>query len=584
VSSAGVNTCDNTQSPAVPEEAARRVRRHALALTGVLVVATAVLYLRATSYDFVNYDDTLYVTQNPHVQAGLTWDTVRWAFTTYSVGTWHPLTWLSHALDYQLFDLDATGPHAINLLLHVINAVLLFWMLSRATGFIGRSFMVAALFALHPINVESVVWIAERKNALSLLFFLLALGAYRWYVAKPKAGRYVTVAVLFALGLISKPQVITFPFVLLLWDYWPLGRYSPFAIRQKNAWVPQVWRFPDLGTRDPVSDTQVSNSARPSGKLRAGSGAGPRLAQMKGEPGAPAPARNRSNEWRWLLLEKLPLFALSGVSAAITMAAQRADGNKIFYPLSLRIEYALVSYAQYIAKAFWPARLSPFYPHPDYVSGWYAAAAALLLAVISLAVIAFRRSRPYLLVGWFFFLGTLVPMLGLEGVGYQGKQGIADRYAYLPFIGLFLMICWGVAEWAAGKRMARLVLRGVSIAALLALGILSYRQIGYWRDNITLWSHALSVTHDNFLAENNLGKALLQLGRVEEGVAHFYRAAAIYPDDPVSNFNIGIYEQAHGNYSAAIARYIKTLSITRDPELRAVTLKNLGAAYRKLGQ
>ena len=239
---------------------------------------------------------------------------------------------------------------------------------------------------------------------------------------------------------------------------------------------------------------------------------------------------------------------------------------------------------QYIGKALWPARLSPFYPHPDYVNLWQIVGAVLLLAAITLAVIAFRRSRPYLLVGWFFFLGTLIPMLGLEGVGYQGKQGIADRYAYLPFIGLFIMICWGIADWAERKRISRVVLRGVSIAVLLALSILSYRQIGYWRDNVTLWSHALEVTQDNFLAENNLGKALLQQGHVEQGVAHFYRAAAIYPDDPVSNFNIGIYEQKRGNYPAAIARYIKTLSITRDPELRAVALKNLATAYRQLGR
>ena len=549
----------------------------------LLVVITAALYGRVHQYEFVNYDDTLYVTQNTHVQAGLTWDTVRWAFTTYSVGTWHPVTWLSHALDCQLFDVDAAGPHDINLLLHAVNAVLLFWVLLRATGFIGRSFMVAAIFALHPINVESVVWIAERKNALSLLFFLLALGAYRWYVEKPKAGRYLTVALLFAIGLMSKPQVITFPFVLLLWDYWPLGRYSLFD------WVPQVWRFPDLGTGGTVADTKVSNTARLGAPNRPHSeqrnSEEPRLAQKMGEPGAPATALSTAPAtkfWR-LVWEKLPLFALAGVSAAITMAAQRADGNKITYPWSLRIEYAIVSYVQYIGKALWPARLSPFYPHPDYVKLWQIVGAVLLLAAISLAVIAFRRSRPYLLVGWFFFLGTLVPMLGLAGVGYQGKQGIADRYAYLPFIGLFIMISWGVAGWAERKRVSPVLLRGVSIVALLALTIVSYRQIGYWRDNVTLWSHALEVTDGNFLAENNLGKALLAQGNVAQGITHFYRAAAIYPDDPVSNFNIGIYEQARGNYPAAIARYIKTLSITRDPELRAVALKNLADAYRQLG-
>ncbi len=533
LSSADPNTCDTTQSSTAPKDT-RHARRYALALTALLVVATAALYLRVTSYDFVNYDDTLYVTQNTHVQQGLRWETVRWAFTTYSVGTWHPLTWLSHALDYQLFDLDATGPHAINLAVHVINAVLLFWILFRATSSIGRSFMVAALFALHPINVESVVWIAERKNSLSLLFFLLALGAYGWYATKPTIGRYLTVAGLFVLGLMSKPQVITFPFVLLLWDFWPLGR---------------------------IVDHE-----------------GPGSAQKTGEPGAPSRIANSKKR---LLLEKLPLFAMAGISAAITMAAQRADGNKMWYPLSLRVEYALVSYVQYIGKAFWPVRLSPFYPHPDSISGWYVAAAALFLAAITLAVIALRRSQPYLLVGWFFFLGTLVPMLGLEGVGYQGKQGIADRYAYLPFIGLFLMICFGVAAWAERKRISPVLLRGVSIAVLLAASIVSYRQIDYWRDNITLWSHAINVSEGNFLAENNLGKALLADGRTAEGIQHFYRAAEIYPDDPVSNFNIGIYEQKQGNYAAAITRFLKTLSVTRDPELRAAATKYLANAIRQ---
>src|SRR5579863_3190192 len=406
-------------------------------LSVLLAVLTVALYLPVERYDFVNYDDTIYVTQNAHVQEGLTPETLRWAFTTYAVGTWHPLTWISHALDCQLFGLDPAGPHAVNLLLHVVNAMLLFWILQRATGFTGRSFAVAVLFALHPINVESVVWIAERKNSLSLMFFLLALGAYQWYVegaqptpTHPKrwdewGTRYLLVVVLFALGLMAKPQVITFPFVLLLWDFWPLKRLalrsSPFAFRQKA---------PD----DISGEKRIANSEQ------------------------------RIRDWRFLLLEKLPLFALSAVSAAITMAAQRADGNKAWYPLSLRLEYAIVSYVQYIAKALWPARLSPFYPHPDHVSVWQVAGAALLLGAITLAVVRLRRSRPYLLVGWCFFLGTLVPMLGLEGVGYQGRQGIADRYAYLPFIGLFIMVCWGLAEWAERKRVSISFMRAITAA------------------------------------------------------------------------------------------------------------------------
>jgi len=512
-----------------PAPASPSPLRQNLAFSLILVLITSALYLRVNGLPFVNYDDPLYVTQNVVVQDGVTWNTLRWSFTTYRVGTWHPLTWMSHALDCQLFDLDPAGPHDVNALLHVLNVVLLFWVLQRATGFSGRSFMVAALFALHPVNVESVVWIAERKNSLSLLFFLLGLGAYRWYVANRKPGRYVAVALLFALGLMAKPQVITFPFVLLLWDYWPLRRMT-------------------------ISDNAASDDSR--------------LGRLK---------------FSQLVWEKLPLFALSGISAFLTMSAQRADGNKIPYPFGLRLEYALVSYVQYIGKALWPSRLSPFYPHPDFVRLWQAAAAFLFLALVTAATIALRRSRPYLVVGWLFFLGTLVPMLGFAGVGYQGKQGIADRYAYLPFIGLFIMTCWAIADWAEQKHLPTGVLRGVSTAILLVLGLVAYRQLGYWRNNVTLWSHALAVTDGNFLAENNLGKALLADGRTDEGIAHFYRAVAIYPDDPVGNLNIGIYEQRRGNFLAAIERYRKTISLTRDPELKAAAYTNMAACYRQLG-
>ncbi len=527
-------TKPDEQLQSQPAPASPSSLKQNLAFSLILVVITTALYLRVNGFPFVNYDDTIYVTQNTVVQDGVTWNTVRWSFTTYRVGTWHPLTWLSHALDCQLFDLDPAGPHDVNVLLHVLNVVLLFWVLQRATGLSGRSFMVAALFALHPINVESVVWIAERKNSLSMLFFLLALGAYRWYVADRKPGRYLAVAVLFALGLMAKPQVITFPFVLLLWDYWPLQRMT-------------------FGTNAPLA-----NGGRERGTQ----------IQMS---------------FSQLVWEKLPLFVLSGISAFLTMSAQRADGNKIAYPLGLRLEFALVSYVQYIGKALWPVRLSPFYPHPDFVPVWQAIAALLFLALVTVGTIVLRRSRPYLLVGWLFFLGTLVPMLGFAGVGYQGTQGIADRYAYLPFIGLFIMICWAVADWAQQEHLPTALLRAVSAAVLLALGLIAYRQLGYWRDNVTLWSHALAVTDGNFLAENNLGKALLADGRTEEGVAHFYKAVAIYPDDPVGNMNIGLYEQKRGSLFAAIERYKKTVSLTRDPELKAGAYSNMAACYRQLG-
>lgn len=536
-----------------PAPASASSLKQNLALSLILVLITSALYLRVNYFPFVNYDDTIYVTQNPMVQDGVTWNTIRWSFTTYRVGTWHPLTWMSHALDCQLFDLDPAGPHDVNALLHVFNVVLLFWVLVKATGYCGRSFMVAGLFALHPVNVESVVWIAERKNSLSMLFFLLALGAYRWYVAERKAGRYVAVVVLFALGLMAKPQIITFPFVLLLWDYWPLRRMAIGAQRSVLA-----KQFESRSSLDAASLHSASLGMTERG----------------------TPVQMSVSQLVW---EKLPLFALSGISAFLTMSAMRADGNKFSYPFGLRLEFALVSYVQYLGKALWPVRLSPFYPHPNFVPVWQAIAAFLFLALITASTVAFRRSRPYLLVGWLFFLGTLVPMLGFAGVGYQGKQGIADRYAYLPFIGLFIMICWAIAEWAEQKHLPTAVLCTVSAGLLLALGLVAYRQLGYWRDNVTLWSHALAVTQGNFLAENNLGKALLADGRADEGVAHFYKAVAIYPDDPVGNMNIGIYEQKRGNYFAAIEHYKKTVNLTRDPELKAGAYSNMAACYRQLG-
>ncbi|HEY5175025.1 MAG TPA: tetratricopeptide repeat protein [Terriglobales bacterium] len=499
----------------------------------LLLIATLALYYPVHGHPFINYDDSLYVTDNLQVQSGLNWDTVASAFTTFDVGTWHPLTWLSHALDCQLFQLNPAGHHDVNLLLHAINVVLLFWVLLRATGYASRSFMVAALFALHPINVESVAWIAERKNPLSMLFFLLALGAYRWYAREPRVGRYAAVAFLYALGLLAKPQVITFPFVLLLWDYWPSRRMFASAHASESGTAKQPVITP--------------------------------------------------RKLSWLVLEKVPLFLLSAASAFMTMKAQRVGSDKVWYPLSIRLENAIVSYAQYLRNAVWPSRLAVFYPHPgNSLSAWQVGAALLLLLAITALVIDRPRQR-YLAMGWLWFLGTMVPMIGLEGVGYQGMQGMADRYAYLPFIGLFIMICWGLSEWAEQRHIAIAWLAGLSFAVLLILAAVTHRQIGYWSDSATLWSRTLQVTNRNWLAENNLGKVLMKQGRVEEGMSHFLKATEIYPADPVSNMNIGTYEQQRGNLPEAIERYKKALSSSRDASLRFAALNNMGRAYQDLG-
>jgi tetratricopeptide (TPR) repeat protein len=487
----------------------------------LLVVATVVLYYPVDGHPFVNYDDNVYVIENAHVAAGLRWSTVRWAFSAFEQGNWHPLTWLSHAADCQMFGLNPAGHHDTNILLHALNVVLLFWVLQQATGYIGRSAMVAGLFALHPTNVETVAWISERKNLLSMTFFLLALGAYRLYVLKPEISRYAVVALLYAMGLMSKPQVITFPCVLLLWDYWPLRRM--FASDETGV---------------------------------------------------------RGKSFSWLVMEKLPLFALSAVSGVVTMKAQQAGHAMRIYPLSVRLENAIVAYASYVKKAFWPVDLAPMYPHPGDVlaKGTVFAALLFLLVVSSWAV--FERRHRYLAMGWLWFVGTLVPMIGLVQVG---NQAMADRYAYLSFIGLFIMVCWEVADWAQQRYVATAWLGGASIVVLLALAVVAHRQIEYWSDNITLWSHTLQVTKDNWLAEDNLGGALMEDGKLEKAIDHFRAAAAIYPQEPVSHLDIGFYEQQHKNWPQAIEEYYKVLELTPSPKLRSEVYNNLAIINRDLG-
>ncbi|HKD74498.1 MAG TPA: hypothetical protein VKB76_03350, partial [Ktedonobacterales bacterium] len=415
---------------------------------------TVALYYPVSSHPFLNYDDDVYVVNNRHVQAGLSSATVKWSFTSFYASNWHPLTWLSHAADYQMFGDDAGKHHEINLLLHVVNVVLLFLVLWRATGYVGRSAVIAALFALHPMNVESVAWIAERKNLLSMMFFLLALGAYGWYARQPRWPRYLAVFALYALGLMAKPQVITFPFVLLLWDNWPLGRLalrsSPFAFRQKHL-------------------TQTSGERRTANSE-----------QRFGE-GRTANSEQRSGDQRslaFLLLEKLPLLALSAASAAITVRAQYEAGSMSgphWQPFPARIENAVVAYARYLGKAIWPSHLSIMYPHPgNTLKLWQVFGALVLLLAITAVVVVERHRRKYLLVGWLWFLGTLVPMIGLVQVGVQA---MADRYAYLPFIGLFLMICWGAGDFADERHIAPAWQAGASVAILLALAVTARHQL-----------------------------------------------------------------------------------------------------------
>ncbi len=495
------------------------------------MVASVATYYPVRNHPFLHFDDSKYVTANPEVQAGLSGSTVEWAFTTYYASNWHPLTWLSHALDCQMFGMDPAGPHEINLLLHVVNVLLLFWVLKRATGRVGRSAMVAGLFALHPMNVETVAWVAERKNLLSMLFLLLALAAYRWYAKKPRAGRYLVVALLFGLGLMAKPQVITLPFVLLLWDYWPLKRMT---LRNHAAAKREAAIYP-------------------------------------------------SRSFLHLVVEKLPLLAISAISAVITVKAQQAGSavqSLIKFPFALRLANAMVSYARYIAKAFWPAPMSPLYPFSRTAPPvWQLLASLTVLLAITGAVIAGRKYR-YLTVGWLWFLGTLVPMIGLVQVGVQA---MADRYAYLSYIGLFVMLCWGVAELAEARHLSLVWVTGFSVALLLVLAIVTRHQLAYWNDEASLWTHAIETTTDNYVAEDNLGTTLMEGHAMDQAIVHFRRATEIEPHNGLSELNIGVWEERNHHWPEAIAAYKAGIAEIEETDVLARAYSNLGYVYNYAG-
>ena len=498
----------------------------------LLFAAVLASYSSIIHNQFLDYDDNEYITNNAHVKAGLTWANVQWAFSTSEEANWHPLTWLSHELDSELFGLNPVGHHVVNVLLHAVNAVLLFLLLQSATGFRWRSLMVAALFALHPINVESVAWAAERKNVLSMLFFLLALYAYGRYARRPGLGRYIAVAGFFVLSLLAKPQAITFPFLLLLWDYWPLDR---------------------IGARD--MPTQAGNA--------------PRLPIAR------------------LLLEKLPLLFLSAASAVITMEAQKAGGavkDLARFSLPLRLETTVISYARYLGMTFWPTKLVLPYPHPlNLYPAWQVGAAVALLLLIT-AIVLCARDKRYLAVGWFWFLGSLVPMIGLVQVG---EQAMADRYAYIPFLGLFLMIVWLIADWAADWNKSRQVparwLAIPAVCCLLALASLTYRQVGYLHDTEALWRRALALTQDNYIAQGALAGVLHKQGKTEEAIEHIRAALAIRPDDWPANLILAAYEQSQGDTAAATARYQMVALRASKPSQRAAAYNDLGTAYRQTG-
>ena len=503
----------------------------------MLAIATAAIYSPVLWHPFVNYDDQAYIVENGNLRAGLTLPTLRWALTSMEESNWHPLTWLSHALDCQLFGLNPAGHHATSLVLHILNAVLLFWLLWHATGERWRSMAVAGLFALHPLNVESVAWAAERKNVLSMFFLLLTLAAYGWYARKPGYGRYCLVLVLFAGGLAAKPMIVTLPFALLLIDYWPLRRMRVGMSSKK-----------DTGFR-PAS-------------------------------------------WQRLLLEKLPLVALSAASSVVTLYAQKMSmATREALPLLQRVGNAIYSYVMYLWKTVWPVHLAAFYPHEgDRLAAWRIGLCLIVLVVVSAAVWTQRRSREYLIVGWLWFLGNMVPVIGLVQVG---DQGMADRYVYLPLVGIFVMAVWGIADETKarlGQRQSPVPVLGAAVVIVFAvLSLLTIRQITTWRSSYDLWAHALEVTSENYLAEDYMGSSLLEQAYQSSGqrysdaaTAHFRNAARINPHDAISHLNLGADFHEHGKLQEAIEQYTEMLRYTRDPHLLAKAYIAMGAAFGQL--
>lgn len=493
-------------------------------LLSFLVLA---VYGQVVNHAFINFDDQQYVYENRHVLKGLSREGILWSLTSFHLSNWHPLTWVSHMADVEFFGLKAGSHHLVNVLFHLVNSLFLFSLLRRMTGALWRSAFVAALFAVHPLHVESVAWVSERKDVLSTLFFFLAIGAYLRYVRTPNFGRYVLVAACFALGLLCKPMLVTLPFVLLLLDWWPLER------------------FKGEGSSGSISPT------------------------------------NRSR----LVLEKVPLLALSVISCLVTYTAQASGGSVSSLeriPPGLRFSNAFVSYVVYLVKTIWPARLAVFYPHPAIfhagVPVWQLSGSVLLLAAVSCLTLWERNRRPFLTVGWLWYLGTLIPVIGLVQVG---EQGFADRYTYIPSIGIYVAIAWGMYDSLRNWRFQRHALWALGVTAVLALSVASWNQTRHWRNSLSLHTHTLRVTNNNWKAWNGLGNAYLDTGQYQKAIDDFGEALRIKPDYPEAWNNLGTVNGLLGKDQQAITYFRIALRVKPD---FVDALYNLGTAYGRMGQ
>jgi tetratricopeptide (TPR) repeat protein len=490
----------------------------------LLALAILILYRPVRNFDFIGYDDNMYVLGNPQIQRGLTHDAVIWAFHDFHTGHWHPLTWFSHILDWQLFGYNAGGHHWTNLLFHLFNTLLLFFLLDYMTGEMWKSVFVAALFAVHPLNVESVAWVAERKNVLSTFLWLVTMAAYVRYVKHPGLWRYIAVALLFALGLMAKPMLVTMPFILLLLDYWPLKRFPSPKHRESN------------------------NGSRP---------------------------------FFSLLWEKVPLFILSLFSSLITLHAA-AEGNALrplsAFPIIVRMENTLVSIALYLKKMMFPHDLAVFYPFPADYPLWEPVIAAFLLGGITLTVLWAAKRCRYLAVGWFWYLITLMPVIGIIQVG---AQSMADRYVYVPYIGLFIILAWGAPDILKRWHYRSVFFPLIMLVILSMLGCLAWRQLEYWKDAETVFRHAVEVTEGNYLAHNNLGAALARKGKFDAALIQYEETLRIKPQHVDALFNRGEALTALGRLTEAERSYEDALRVK--PDL-AEAHNNLGIIMASRGK
>jgi protein O-mannosyl-transferase len=507
-----------------------RSRREAtLLLALLLALGTLALYEPAFHNGFTNFDDPDYITENAHVRQGLSWGNVGWSFRATTAYNWHPVTWISHMADVEVFGLKPAGHHMVSVVLHIVNVILLFLLLLAATGYLLRSAMVAALFGVLPLNVEAVAWAAERKSVLCTTFLLLSFFAYGWYARKPGAGRYLTLVLLFAIGLMAKPMVITLPFLLLLADYWPLKRFS-FA-----------------------GDKEAEGESSGPGFMK-------------------------------LVTEKIPLFVMAAASGVITVYVQRQGGavaSTELFPLGLRIENAVFSYIEYILKGMWPTRLAVFYPHPENtLAVWKVAGAGLVLLAITVAAWRYREKR-YLLTGWLWYVGTMVPVIGIIQVG---RQAMADRYAYIPFVGLFVIAVWLVADWATRLHAPRAAVALLALIVISGYAWATHVQIAYWHDSYSLFTHALEVTTRNGMAEDNLGVALVTMGRPELALPHFMAAVEYTPDISRAHFDLATVLQKQNQMVPAMNEYKLAIAHTADPQEASWAHNNLATLFLQAGQ